>query len=560
MPTTTTTARRTPTRTAVRPGVAGVVALVALLALGLTGGAAVAAPSAPSAPAGVAGAPVRECSALAGADFSHVPDAPSKVSSATLITSGGHQFCQVRGTIRPRTHFEIRLPTTGWHGQYVQEGCSDLCGAIRQLDLPPLVGFNCAPFTNGELVLAADDGGHTGGPTDGRWGRDDLELRRVFGLTSEHSLSRLSKAVIARYYGRPPTHAYFDGCSTGGRQALILAQRYPTDFDGIIAGAPTSNLAPLALLTAWEVRNNTGPDGHQVLTAEKLPTLHAAVLRRCAGDNGLIADPRRCDFQPATIQCPNGVDAPSCLTPAQVRAVRAFYRGPTDPAGRSLYNGGQPYGSELGWQDTFIAPASDTGAPADTYAARITLSYLKDLAYAHNPPDTFTLGDVRFTDGEFKRLNRLGDAIYNANNPDLTAFRDHGGKLILYQGWADPITPPWATIDYAAAMQHTMGGFAASQRFSRLYLIPGAYHCLFGPSSADPAELAVPELLTPLMDWVERGIPPGEVPAPIITLSDLQLLVDQTVEPYNALAPVAPAPGSLNGHYDYIGHYRARRS
>ena len=174
-----------------------------------------------------------------------------------------------------------------------------------------------------------------------------------------------------------------------------------------------------------------------------------------------------------------------------------------------MANGGQPYGSELGWQGAFIAPASDSGAPADTYSARVALSYLKYLAYVHNPPDTFTLADVRFTDGEFARLNRLGDAIYNANNPDLRAFRDHGGKLILYQGWADPAAPPWATIDYTTAMQRTMGGFAASQRFSRLYLVPGAYHCLFGPDTGNPTELALVELLTPLMDWVERGIPPG---------------------------------------------------
>jgi hypothetical protein len=375
------------------------------------------------------------------------------------LTSGGadqqrrgstQEVHPMRGTIWPQTHFQIRLPTTRWHGQYLQEGCSDLCGRINPLDLP-LVGFGCAPATHGELVLVADDGGHTGGPTDGRWGKDDPELRRVFGLTSEHSVSRLSRAVIARFYGRPPTQSYFDGCSTSGRQALILAQRYPTDFDGIIAGAPLSNLAPLALLNAWEVRHNTNPDGHQVRTAEKLPALHAAVMRRCAGGDGLIADPRRCDFQPATIQCPRVVDAAWCLTPAQVRAVRAFYRGPTDPAGRSLYNGGQPYGSEL-------------------------------------------------------------------------------------------------------------GGFAASQRFSRLYLIPGGYHCLFGPNSGNPAEVAVAELLTPLMDWAERGVAPDFEPAPIFTRSDPpQLLVDQTVGPYDALAAVEPAPGSLNGHYDYIGHYRPER-
>ena len=198
------------THTAVRAGVGCVVLVVALL-LGLTEGAAVAAP------AGPAGAPVLACSALAGVDFSHVPDAPSKVTSATTVTSGGHAYCEVRGTIRPQTHFAIRLPTTGWHGQYVQEGCGDLCGSVNLLDLP-LAGFGCAPAQNGGLVLAADDGGHTGGPTDGSWGRDHPELRRVFGLTSEHSLSRLSTAVIGRYYARPPTPTSTGAPPAGARR------------------------------------------------------------------------------------------------------------------------------------------------------------------------------------------------------------------------------------------------------------------------------------------------------------------------------------------------------
>ena len=189
------------------PGLRVVVAVLAaaLVTLGLPGGTAVAAPSAPAGAAGASGAPVLECSALAGADFSHVPDAPSEVTSAIPVISMGHSYCDVRGTIRPQTHFEIKLPTTRWHGQYLQEGCSTLCGAIELMDRP-LVGFNCPPATNGKLVLAADDGGHTSqDPTDCRWGKDSPELRRVFGRTSEHSLSRLGKAVITRYYGRPPT-------------------------------------------------------------------------------------------------------------------------------------------------------------------------------------------------------------------------------------------------------------------------------------------------------------------------------------------------------------------
>ena len=525
-------------------------ALIAvLLALAMTGTLAA------TSSAGFAAATMN-CAGLVGTGFAHVPDAPSTITSAAVATSSGHEYCDVRGVIRPQTHVEIKLPTTGWHGQYLQEGCSGLCGAVAVAD-QPLVGYFCAPATDGQVVLAADDGGHTAADvTDGSWGQDDPAARTVFGLTSEHSLAQLSKAVMSRYYGRPAAHAYFDGCSTGGRQALTLAQRYPTDFNGIIAGSAAANVAPLSgMLDPWLVQSNTGPDGHQVLTPEKLPALHAAVIRQCGDSDGIIVDPRQCAFQPASIRCPADTDKPTCLTAAQVTAVRAFYRGPSDAAGRSLYNGGMPYGSELGWSASFIAPASDTGAPADTFDGKIALSYLKYLGFAHNPPAGFTLTDVRFTDAEFAKLNVLGDAIYNANDPDLSAFRNHGGKLIIYHGLADPVIPPWSTIDYYAAVEHTMGGFAASQGFSRLYLIPGAYHCLFGPDFNDPTQIAMPELLTPLMDWVERGVAPGAVPAPIVSIADSSVLVDQTVQPDNALAPVRSAPGSLNAGYDYIGHY-----
>lgn len=467
-------------------GAGAVVALaVATMGIGLTAGI-VAAPTPARAAGGhaIRGVPLMDCAALTHADFSHVPDASSEVVSATPVTSGRHHYCNLRGSISPHTHFDIKLPTAGWRGQYLQEGCEGLCGAVALPKLP-LAGFACQPALNGQLVLGTDDGGHTSNdPTNGRWGKHNLRLRRVFGATSEHSLKQLAKAVITRYYGRPPAYSYFDGCSTGGRQALILAQRYPTDFKGIIAGAPAGNMAALSgMLDPWLIQHNTNPKGDQILTAEKLPALHAAVIRQCRDADNIIADPRQCAFQPATITCPAGTDTAACLTPAQVAAVQAFYRGPTDTAGRSLYNGGEPYGSELAWQATFIAPAAATGAPANTYDGRIALNYLKDLGYTHNPPNRFTLADVRFTDRAFARLNTLGNRLYNANNPNLTAFRHHDGKLLIYHGWADGAIPPWSTIDYYAAMEQTMGGFAASQHFSRLYLIPAPTTASSAPTS-----------------------------------------------------------------------------
>lgn len=517
---------------------------------GITGG-----PAGSRRPAGPI-RPVTSCASLARMNFAGVPDAPGKVTSAAVVSdplgSKTVSFCDIKGVFAPRTQFELKLPVATWHGQYVQEGCEALCGTLGQLSDYPDAGYTCAVADNGELALATDDEGHTGSLTDGQWARNSLALRVVFGLTSEHSLAQMARAVITAYYGQPASFRYYDGCSTGGREALMLAQRYPGDFNGIIAGAPASNLAPLALLNAWLVTRNTGPGGHQILTAGQIPALHAAVIRACGNAHGIITDPRHCGFSPASIQCPPGHDTDACLTPAQVHAVREFYRGPTDKRGRSLYNGGMPYGSELGWTGNFVEPASDTAAPADTFDAAMALNYLKYMAFWPNPPDRLTLSDVRFTDTEFARLNLLGDAIYNANDPDLRAFAARGGKLIIYHGWADQSIPPWSTLDYYAAVERASGGFRASQAFSRLYMIPGAYHCLYAPDRS----VNIADFLTPLIAWVQHGTAPGTIPADTFSAAG-KITLYQKVKPYNALAPVTPAPGSLNGHYDYIGTYQA---
>jgi hypothetical protein len=536
------------------------VPLAAAMLLGVGGAASAGTAGGLAGSGSLAGGPIRpvtSCASLARMNFTGVPDAPGKVTSSAVVSdkvgTKKVSFCDVKGAFAPQTQFEMKLPVATWHGQYVQEGCEALCGTLQQLssDIPD-AAITCVAADNGELALATDDEGHTGGLTDGLWAKNSLALRVVFGLTSEHSLAQMARAVITAYYGRPASFRYYDGCSTGGREALMLAQRYPGDFNGIIAGAPASNLAPLALLNAWLVTRNTGPGGHQILTANKIPALHAAVVRACGNAHGIITDPRRCGFNPASIQCPHGHDTDGCLTPAQVHAVRAFYRGPTDQRGQSLYNGGQPYGSELYWIGNFVQPASDTAAPADTFDAAMALNYLKYMAFWPNPPNDFTLADVKFTDAEFAKLNRLGDAIYNANNPDLHAFAARGGKLILYHGWADQSIPPWSTLDYYAAVERASGGFRASQAFSRLYMIPGAYHCLVAP---DFSSINLADFLTPLISWVQRGIAPGTIEADTFSLPNGPITLRQTVRPYNALAPVTPAAGSLNGHYHYVGTY-----
>jgi feruloyl esterase len=540
--------------------------LVAAMLLGVGGAASAGAAGGLAGSGSPAAAPIRpvtSCASLVHMNFTGVPRAPGKVTSAAVVMDpppAPHvPFCDVKGVFAPQTHFEMKLPVTTWHGQYVQEGCGEYCGLVQLSDLPE-AGFTCRIADNGELALATDDEGHTSSsPTDGRWAKNSPALRVVFGLTSEHSLAQMARAVITAYYGQPAAYRYYDGCSTGGREALMLAQRYPGDFNGIIAGAPASNLAPLALLNAWLVTRNTDSRGHQILTAGKIPALHAAVIRACGNAHRVITDPRHCGFNPAAIECPPGQDTDTCLTTAQVRAVVAFYRGPTDKKGRSLYNGGEPYGSELHWAGNFVQPAADPAAPADTTGAALALNYLKYMAFRHNPPNRFTLADVKFTDTEFRKLNGLGDAIYNANNPNLHAFAVRGGRLILYHGWADQSIPPWSTLDYYAAVEHAAGGYRPSQAFSRLYMIPGANHCLLEPNLAAPGHfksINLADFLGPLIAWVQHGTAPGTIQANTFSLITNKITLRQKVRPYNALASVTPAPGSLNSHYHYLGTYK----
>src|SRR5690348_5950984 len=248
------------------------------------------------------------------------------------------------------------------------------------------------------MAVAADDQGHEA-PSNGDalWARNDLRLRAVFGYSSEHQLARVMKAVVRTFYGRKPAYSYFSGVSDGGHEALVLAQRYPTDFDGVIAGAPANNWAPLTLFETWLAASNRNPEGGQILTAEKLPALHAAVMAACADGNGVIRDPRACAFDPASMRCPAGADRPDCLTDDQVRVVRDEYRGPADKEGHGLFDGGEPYGSELAWAGWLAMPAADAAAPADTYAAAIGLAYLNDMAFWPNAPGNYSLGSVPFT-------------------------------------------------------------------------------------------------------------------------------------------------------------------
>lgn len=493
-------------------------------------------------------APVVACSSLASVDFTTVPGAPTEIASASTGTANGATYCDVTGYIAPQIEFAVDLPTATWTGDYLQEGCGGQCGQVALST--PAVSTGCTQVTDNELVLATDNAGHEGvGSFDGIWGSNDPAIRADFAYESENMLDIAAKAIIKAFYGRGPTYSYFDGCSTGGRQALSLAQRYPTDFNGILAGAPEMFTAETnAEHNTWNIAVNTNASGQEILTSDKLPALHAAVMNACANSEGVILDPRACSFNPASIQCPPGTDNAQCLTPAQVKTVRELYLGPQVSGGSGLlYPGGMPYGSELAWAGAFVTAGPEW--PTNTTDYQAAMSYLKYLTFPKNPSASFSLADWKFTKADFDKLASDAD-LNDATDPNLTQFRDHGGKLIIYQGWADQLIPPFGTVAYYASVVKYMGGYSATQQFSRLYMIPAQYHCLGG---GDPQVSA--DLLGPLIDWVEHGQAPGAVTMPVTDAAEANSPASLTVSPLNPLTPVH-ARGSLNDDYtQYIGKF-----
>jgi feruloyl esterase len=442
------------------------------------------------------------CSALAQRDFSTLPDAATAILSAQIVSATGQtpEYCGVNGYVTPQVQFEVRLPTQNWNHRYLQVGCGGYCGSLR-------ASPECIAALNQNFAVAFGNSGHVGGGLgagSALWGLDQPQLRIDFGYRSEHVTALAAKAIATAYYGEAPHYSYFQGCSNGGRQALQEAQRYPNDFNGIIAGAPAAIQALLnGEYETWNARANENAQGNPILPADKLTLIHQAALADCDGKDGLvdgqITDPRVCTFKPQSLQCPNNQEQANCLTTAQIAVVNKLYGGARDPQGRLLYPGSQTIGSELAWAGSIIGT---NGMPP--FAAQISNSYLKYLAFPQSPPPSFSYRDWQFTAEGFDRLRPLGE-VYNATNPNLTAFRERGGKLILYHGWADPAIPPHGTLTYYQAVQDTMGGLEAVQQFARLFMLPGMYHCQggTGPSQVD--------WLTPIVAWVEQGTAPTQI-------------------------------------------------
>ncbi len=456
-------------------------------------------------------------------------------------TEADQPYCYVRGIIAPAIHFHAQLPLpANWNGRFLQWGDG---GKDGDLD------FANHRVAEGYAVTNSNTGHDSATEPGSAFGFNNRQSEIDFGYRAIHLTTLAGKALVNHYYERPAQYSYFEGCSTGGRQGLMEAQRFPDDFDGIVAGAPVNFYQAMNAAGVWHLQQFAKDDyaGNLAVDAdgdgnrenvELVSSLNRVVLEKCDATDGIrdgvIDDALACAIDPAVdladYQCANSLsntdaDASSCFTDSQIQAVTNFYRGPVDTAGNSIYPGKLP-GSELDWINLFMPTARNGMTPGMLSGpAGDHVNYLfyeadpgvtiPDLANIHyqarrsgmNPEYHWLAFDIQdFADGKAQLMS----SIMDATDPDLSSFlKDRGGKLIVYHGLTDALSVARATEDYFTAMVDTTfaGSFSAANEHARLFLAPGMGHCGGGPGPNTW------DKLLPLVDWVENGVAPATIKA-----------------------------------------------
>ncbi|NEX62980.1 tannase/feruloyl esterase family alpha/beta hydrolase [Noviherbaspirillum galbum] len=459
-----------------------------------------------------------DCSQLASVDVSDIGGTGSKITSATVSTATVDgttvSYCNVKGVLAPANNFQVALPVSTWTQRFAALGCGGLCGSLRDATSQANFSFSykCPLVQQGGFVTATTDMGHQGNGTD--W-TTDIQKQADFAYRGQHITTLAAKKLIKAYYGQAQKYSYFIGCSDGGREALMAAQRYPADYNGIVAGAPAAHFQiQNSVFHGWSVVANSttgNSSGNAILYPDKIALLHKAVVAACADTpDGLISDPRACNFNPASIECPVGAtDTSKCLTSAEVDAASKIYGGPTDASTSAPMQAGRPLlGSEVNWPGV-EAPGTGTAAGTPVPVTTGIFSY-NIVAGAYNliftgSPTMPTIDTFGYSDSNFYATYLAANHLLNdATNPDLSAFQKGGGKLILWHGLADQHISPRYTIAYYEAMQNQMGQAVVDQ-FSRMYLVPGVGHCGGGEG------LANIDLVSQVTAWVEKDAAPASV-------------------------------------------------
>jgi feruloyl esterase len=441
-----------------------------------------------------------QCTGLAAAsyysdgrfpDFGDLAEAPTQITSARVAAArpGIPSYCAVEGYVAPQIGFHLRLPMSGWNGKFYHQGCGGMCGSTY-------AGEGCNYAIARGYACIASDLGHRSTQVDTKWAIGNPQALIDFAWRATHLATVAGKAITEFAYQSSPSKSYFNGCSTGGRQAFTELQKFPEDYDGIIANAPASGM-DAALQLLWSVQSNYRRDGSQVLSFADVDYLADRVMKACDPVDGLvdgvINDPRRCRFDPAVLQC--GKDKSSqCLSPEKVSAIARIYRGPHDSKGMSWTEGAE-LGTELRWKGEYVG--SDNGPPAYEGFMR---DWFRRIGFASDPGKNWSIMDFDW-DRDPPRA-RNAEALLGVWNPDISNFTRRGGKLLLVQGWADDVVMPGPMIRYYEKLVRQEGGLEKAKQNARLFMVPGSYHCWRGPG-ADAIDT-----LEALENWVEQGQAP----------------------------------------------------
>ena len=446
------------------------------------------------------------------------------ITGAVVVEAAGNvpQHCKVDGhTSSPgnEVNFRLALPTA-WNGKYYFVGVGGLGGSIGNLDAGLRRGY----------ASASTDTGHVS--SDPTWGSNRAK-EIDYGHRGTHVTAVAAKELTSAWFGKGPDHSYFQGCSNGGRQALMEVQRYPQDFDGIIAGDPATG-TPMQVGRAL-VFQHILLHAENYLPIAKIELLSKATLAECDAKDGLkdglITNPQLCTFKPETLKC-TGADGPDCLTAGQLSTVNKMY-APLKTADGKVYTTGFPVGHEggtTGWQAwtfgrTPPAPQADgTLAFGEQQPSGYNLSESNMRFLALETDDaSFSWKTLRFPQ-DLPRLASMTE-ILSPHDVDLSPYKKRGGKIIMYHGWADPAISALGTLDYYEKMTKAVGGPKEADSFSRMYFVPGMHHCSGGPG---PNQF---DMLTELENWIEKG----KAPASVVASHAIDGKVDRT-------RPLCPHP------------------
>ena len=397
-------------------------------------------------------------------------------------------FCRVSMTLTPSSDSDIKveiwLPTAGWNGKFQAVGNGGFGGSINYGDL-------AAGIAHGYATASTDTGhaDHTGAFAFGH-----PEKVVDYAWRSEHEMTVAAKTIIEAFYGSAPRLSYWNGCSAGGKQALKEAQRFPADFDGIVAGSPALDWTGRAIQSLW-VAQALHRDEASYIPPAKYPAMHKAVVDQCDAldgvRDGVLEDPTRCAFDPAVLTC-KGPDAVTCLTPPQVEAARKVYAGPVNPRTHEQIFPGLEPGSEFNWQNL--------GGPEPLVAG---FDHLRYIVFKNPAWDYHTLN----FDSDVARVRAADNGTIDAKDPNLAPFFNRGGKLIQYHGWSDQQIASLSSVHYYDDVLRTLGGATRTYASYRLFMVPGMGHCRGGdgPNTFD--------MLGALERWVEQGQAPDAVVA-----------------------------------------------